>query len=62
MCQTRFPAHQKEYVRVSIPICKCDQKCEEIPNNFYLDVACVKRQDLVNKDDGLLGKGMRLAG
>jgi hypothetical protein len=59
----RFPANQKEYVTVITPFEKSDQKDEGVPNNFNLHANKVKRQNLlVDEDDGLLGKGMRLAG
>ena len=63
MRQAPFPAHQKEYVTVLTPFEKGNQKDEDIPNNFNLHAAMVKRQTLlVDEDDGLLGKGMRPAG
>jgi hypothetical protein len=58
-----FPAYQREYVTVITPFGKVDQKDEGVPNNFNLHADIVKRQNLlVDEDDGLLGKGMRLAG
>jgi hypothetical protein len=63
MRQARFPVHKEECVLVPAPIKICDQQDEEISNNFNLDALSVKRQTLlVDEDDGLLGKGMRLAG
>ncbi len=58
-----FPAYQKEYVMVITPSEKGDQKDEGVPNNFNLHANKFKRQNLlVDEDDGLVGKGMRLAG
>jgi len=63
MRQARFPAYQKEYVTVLAPLEKGYQKNEEVPDNFNLHAAFFKRQNLlVDEDDGLLRKGMRLAG
>ena len=63
MGQARFPAYQKEYVTVLTPLGKGYQKDEEVPDNFNPHAASSKRQNhLVDEDDGLLRKGVRLAG
>ena len=58
-----FPAHQREYVLILNPFFESDQINEKFPDNFNVDAVNAKRHAFrADEDDGLLGKGMRLAG
>ena len=58
-----LPAHQREHVLILRPCFEKDQINEEVPDNFNMDAEYVKRPaSCGDEDDGLLGKGMRLAG
>jgi len=61
---TLFPAHEKEHVFVLIVfLIKGDQKGKKVPNDFNVDEGVANEYSLRgDKDDGLLGEGMRLAG
>ena len=62
MWHAHFPLHQKEYVLVTTPSEKRNQKDDEVPDNFDFDVASAMGQDhLVDEDGRFLDKGMRLA-
>ena len=43
MRYARFPAHKEEYVLVHIPSRKCNQKDDEVPDDFNLAVPPGKR-------------------
>jgi hypothetical protein len=63
MHQAAFPAHQEEHLLVPTPSWTCHQKAEEVPNDLNLGEPKINRQSLLaDEDDGLFGKGMRLAG
>jgi len=58
-----FPAHQREQVLILEPCFEIDQINKEVPDNFNVDADDVNRPaSCGDEDDGLLSKGMRLAG
>jgi len=63
MHRAPFPAHQREDVLILKPSFESDRTNEEFPDDFNVDPVYAKRQAFrADEDDGLLGKGMRLAG
>jgi hypothetical protein len=65
---TLFPAHYKEHVFVLgfvliFFLIEGNQKGKKVPNDLNVDDGVAKKYSLRgDKDDGLLGKGMWLAG
>ena len=58
-----FPAHQREHVLVLNRFLESDQINKKVPDDFNMDAPYGRGQACVSDgDDGLLGKGMGLAG
>lgn len=58
-----FPAHQREHVLILNPVLESDQINKKVPDDFNVDAPYGRGQaSCSDGDDGLLSKGMGLAG